>query len=201
MRSGFPQVIPIRKNRPPSSRLPHPLKGTQQFLRARGWANGDHGDVNEGFNYHEGRIWELAARTPAKNLRDQHGVPVRHVAKGTVKAMRRDRLPSIAAELGFWFAFAIFPALVCATAIPGLAARPAAQVYSRLLDYPALVVPNSALDIVLHIFHQTADHSGTGMLTPGLLAAVWFALVGISAGQDAINAVYKLEERRPCFRA
>jgi membrane protein len=159
------------------------------------------GGENEGLNHHERRIWDLVARSPAKNLWDLHGVPIRDVSKRTFKAMLRDRLPSIAAELGFWFAFAIFPALLCATTILGLAARSAAQVYSRLLAYLALVVPNSALDMVLQIFHQTADHSTPGKLTFGLLAAIWSASVGVSAVQDATNAVYKLEERRSYFKA
>lgn len=157
--------------------------------------------VDEGLTHYEKRIWELVAHSPAKNLWDLRGIPIRDIGKRTFKAMLRDRLPSIAAELGFWFAFAIFPALVCATTILGLAARSAAQVYGQLLAYLALVVPQSALDIVLRIFHQTAANSTPGKLTFGLLAAVWSASVGISAVQDATNAVYKLEERRSYIKA
>ena len=159
------------------------------------------GGVKEDLSHYERAIWELVAHSPAKNLWDLRGVPLRDIGKRTFTAMLRDRLPAIAAELGFWFAFAIFPALLCATTILGLAARSAAQVYSRLLGYLALIVPHSALDIVLHIFHQTAAHSTPGKLTFGLLAAIWSASVGVSAVQDATNAVYKLEERRSYLRA
>lgn len=158
-------------------------------------------DVKAGLSHHERTIWELVARSPAKNVWDLRGVRTRDICGRTVKAMLRDRLPSIAAELGFWFAFALFPALLCATTILGLAAKSATQVYGRLLAYLALVVPQSALDIVLHIFHQTAAHSTPGKLTFGLLTAIWSASVGVSAVQDATNAVYKLEERRSYLKA
>lgn len=159
------------------------------------------GGVKEELNQHEKNIWELVALSPSKNLWNLRDVSVRDIAKRTIKAMVNDRLPSIAAELGFWFAFAIFPALLCATTILGLAARSATQVYDRLLAYLALVVPGSALGMVLDIFHQTTAHSSTGKLTFGFLAAIWSASVGISAVQEGTNAVYKLADRRSYFKA
>ncbi len=159
------------------------------------------GGVKEELNQHEKHIWELVALSPSKNLWNLREVPVRDIVQRTIKATVDDRLPSIAAELGFWFAFAIFPALVCATTILGLAARSAALVYDRLLAYMALVVPQSALSMVLQIFHQTTANSTPGKLTFGLLAAIWSASVGISAAQGGTNAVYKLVDRRSYFKA
>jgi membrane protein len=159
------------------------------------------GGIKREFKQHEKDIWELVALSPAKNLWDLRGVSIRDVARRTVNSMLHDRLLAIAAELGFWFAFALFPALLCATTIMGLAARSAAQIYDRLLAYLALVVPNSALGIVLRIFHQTTTHSTSGKFTFGLLAVIWSASVGCSAVQDATNAVYKIVERRSYLKA
>jgi membrane protein len=159
------------------------------------------GGVKNGLSHREKSIWELVALSPAKNLWDLREVPIRDIAKRTFKATIHDRLPSIAAELGFWFAFALFPALLFATTILGLAARSAAQVYTKLLAYLALVVPSSALDFVMQIFHQTATNSSTGKLTFGLLATIWSASVGISALQGAANAIYKIEDRRSYLKA
>jgi membrane protein len=159
------------------------------------------GGVKEELNQHEKNIWELVALSPSKNLWNLRQVPIREIAKRTVKATLNDRLPSIAAELGFWFAFAMFPALLCATTILGLAARSAAQLYDHLLAYLALVVPGSALSMVLQIFHQTTANATPGKVTFGLVAAIWSASVGISAVQEATNAVYKLVERRSYFKA
>jgi membrane protein len=55
--------------------------------------------------------------------------------------------------------------------------------------------------MVLGIFNQTTAHSTSGKLTFGLLAAIWSASVGISALQDATNAVCKIIERRSYVKA
>lgn len=159
------------------------------------------GGVRDDLNHHEKLIWELVALSPARSLWDLRDVSFGDVAKRTWKALLHDRLPSIGAELGFWFAFAVFPALLCATTILGLAARSAPEIYDRLLEYLSLVVPNTALGVVMRIFHQTTLHSTSGKLTFGLLTTIWSASVGVSAVQDATNAVYKIVERRSYIKA
>jgi membrane protein len=77
------------------------------------------GGVWKELNQHEKNIRELVSLSPAKNLWDLRKVSIRDIAKQTVKATLHDRLLSIASELGFWFAFALFPALFCATTIMG----------------------------------------------------------------------------------
>ena len=71
------------------------------------------------------------------------------VAIRTWKSILTDRLFGRAAELGFYFLFALFPTLFCASSILGLAARSANQFYDKLLNYLALVIPTSALGTVL----------------------------------------------------
>jgi membrane protein len=115
--------------------------------------------------------------------------------------MFADRLFGHAAELGFYFFFALFPALFCASSLLGLAARSANQIYDRLLDYLAFVIPTSALGTILDTFNQTAAASTSGKLTFGLLASVWSASVGISAVQDSLNAVYKVKSKRSFLSA
>jgi len=115
--------------------------------------------------------------------------------------MLENRLFSIAAELGFYFLFALFPALICATSVLGLMARSAAKIYDRLLEYLALVIPGSALGMVMNTFNQTTAHSTSGKLTFGLLAAIWSASAGVSALQGATNAVYKIVDRRSYLKA
>jgi membrane protein len=159
------------------------------------------GGVQDELNHYEKYIWELVSMSPAKNLWELKDVSLRDLAKRTWKAMLHDRLLSIGAELGFWFAFAVFPALICAATIMGLAARSATNIYDKLLTYLGLIVPQSALGMVMQVFHQTTAHSNSGKLTFGLLATIWSASVGVSAIQDATNAVYKIVERRSYLKA
>lgn len=123
------------------------------------------------------------------------------VAKRTWKSLFTDRLFGRAAELGFYFLFALFPTLFSASSILGLAARSADQFYDKLLNYLALVIPTSALGTVLATFNETTAAATSGKLTFGLIAAIWSASVGISAIQDALNAVYKVQDTRSFLRA
>jgi len=146
----------------------------------------------------EKRVWELVSRWPLRSLWDLRGVPVRVIAVRTWKSMLLDRIFGRAAELGFYFLFALFPTLFSASSILGLAARSAHQFYDRLLDYLALVIPTAALGAVLTTFNETTAAASSGKLTFGLIAAIWSASVGISALQDTLNDVYKVE-RRPSY--
>lgn len=123
------------------------------------------------------------------------------VAVRTWKAIMEDRIFGHAAELGFYFLFALFPTLFSASSILGLIARSATRIFDRLLHYLALVIPTQAFGVVLHTFNETAAHSTSGKLTFGLIAAIWSASVGISAVQDTLNAVYKIEESRSYIKA
>ncbi len=114
----------------------------------------------------------------------------------TWRGLIEDRVFGHAAELGFYFLFALFPTLLCASSILGLAARSAFQFYDKLLDYLAVVIPTAALGTVLSTFNETTAAATSGKVTFGLIAAVWSASVGISAIQDTLNAVYKIEDSR-----
>ncbi len=78
----------------------------------------------------------------------------------------------------------------------GLAARSAFQFYDKLLDYLAVVIPTAALGTVLNTFNETTAAATSGKVTFGLIAAIWSASVGISAIQDTLNAVYRIEDSR-----
>jgi membrane protein len=149
----------------------------------------------------ERRIWDFVSLTPLRSLWNLRGVPIREVARRTAKSVMEDRIFGHAAELGFYFLFALFPTLFSATSILGLIALSASRIYTRLLDYLALVIPTQALGTILHTFNETAAASSSGKITFGLIAAVWSASVGISALQDTLNVVYKIDDSRSYIRA
>jgi membrane protein len=147
------------------------------------------------------KVWDHVSHSPLHSLWDFEGMPVGTVWKRTFKAFLDDNLLSRAAELGYYFLFALFPTLVSASAILGLAARHAADVYLRLLHYLTLLVPPSAYAIVIDTFNQTTAKATSGKVTLGIVAALWSASVGFSAMQDGMNTVYKVRETRPYWKA
>lgn len=147
------------------------------------------------------RIWDYVSRSPLRSLWNLEGIPLSVVTRRTWNAMKVDNLLGRAAELGFYFLFALFPTLFSASSILGLAAQSASKIYVSLLAYLALVVPTSALRMVLATFNETTIHASSGKLTFGLIAAVWSASVGVSAIQDALNTVYRVRDPRSYFQA
>jgi membrane protein len=146
-------------------------------------------------------IWDCVSWRPLNSLWDLQGVPIRVIAKRTWNAMFTDNLLGRSAELGYWFLFALFPTLVSASSILGLAARSASENYDRLLHYMALVVPPSAYGIVLETFNEITARSTGRKITFGFAIALWAASAGFSAIQDSMNTVYKVKETRPYWRA
>ena len=148
---------------------------------------------------HRQRIWDHVASSPIHNLWDFQGVSPKIVLKRTFTAFNDDNLLSRAAELGYYFLFALFPTLLSASAIFGLVVR-SGKLYMKLLDYLAIVVPPDAFKIVLDTLHQTTVSSSGGKLIFGLAAGLWSASVGFSAIQDTLNIVYKVKETRPYWK-
>lgn len=147
------------------------------------------------------RVWDYVSRSPLRSLWDLQGIPVRVVASRTWKWFLADNLLGRAAELGFYFLFALFPTLFCASSLLGLAARSASSIYDKLLHYLAVVIPHAAMGTVLATFNETTAAATSGKLTFGVVAALWSASVGFSAIQDSLNTVYKVRESRSYLRA
>ena len=147
------------------------------------------------------QVWSYVSRCPLQSLWNLEGVPARVIAKNTWNAISADNLLGRSAELGFYFLFALFPTLFTACSVLGLAARSASHIYENLLQYLSIVVPPSALGIVLEAFNQSTAAASNGKLTFGLVAALWSASVGFAAIQESLNVVYRVNETRPYWRA
>ncbi len=147
------------------------------------------------------RIWDTVSASPLHSLWDLKGISPVDIAKRAVKSTLDDNLFSRAAELGFYFLFALFPTLVSASSVLGLASRGASTFYASLLQYMTWVLPPAAYRLVVETFNQTAVAATTGKITLGLAAAIWSASVGFSSIQDGMNAVYRVRETRPYWKA
>jgi membrane protein len=143
----------------------------------------------------------MVSQSPLKSLWNLEGVPPMVIVKRTWRSLLDDNLVGRAAELGFFFIFALFPSLFTATSLLGFAARSASKIYYSLLEYLSFVIPHDAMGTVLETFNQTTAAATSGKITFGLVAAVWSASVGFSAIQDSLNVVYKVKETRSYFAA
>jgi membrane protein len=147
------------------------------------------------------RIWDQAAASPLHSLWDMQGTSLMTIAKRTFHAFNEDELISRAAELGYYFFFALFPTLIAASSLVGLLARSGNGAETKLLNYLSIVIPHSAMDLVLQTFNQTVASSTGSKITFGLIAALWSGSVGFAAIQDISNTVYKTKETRPYWKS
>jgi membrane protein len=144
--------------------------------------------------------WDCVSLRPLRSLWDLKGVPVRVIAIRTWNSLLNDNIFGSAAELGYWFLFALFPSLVSASSILGLAARRHSVNYGHLLHSMALLLPPSAFNVVLVNFNQITAASNGRKVTFGLVVALWAASAGFSGIQDSMNAVYKVKPFRPYWQ-
>ena len=159
---------------------------------------GDH--TVENLTTEQRHIWARVASSPLGSMWNFEGASPLVVLKRSGKAFVDDDLVSRAAELGYYFLFALFPFLLCASSILGLVAKRTSAFYDTLLNYLAIVIPHSAFQMVIDTFNQTTAAASKGKFIFGLVAALWSASVGFSAIQDTANIVYKVKETRPYWK-
>ncbi len=107
---------------------------------------------------------------------------------------------SSAAQVGFYFMFALFPLLLFLVSLMGIVLEKADDMRAELFGYLRQVMPGSALDLVQKTLEEVVKSSSGGKLTIGFVIALWSASAGIDSVRVALNSVYKLKETRPYWK-
>ncbi len=113
--------------------------------------------------------------------------------------IQKDDLFGKAAQLGFYFLLALFPALLCLTALIGL--LPIQSILPELLDYLTTVLPGESMPLIEQYLDQVIAGSGAGILSLSFLGALWAVSTGMAAIIDTLNAVYNVTDTRPIWKA
>ena len=107
---------------------------------------------------------------------------------------------SSAAQVAFYFSFAIFPLLVFLVSLFGLVLSSADDLRSELFYYLRQIMPYSAFDLLKNTINEVTVASTGGKLTLGFFVALWSASAGVDCIRVALNSVYRLKERRPWWK-
>lgn len=129
------------------------------------------------------------------------GLSIVELGKRVWSSLNNDDVFGRAAQLAYYFFFALFPGLIFVSAVLGLLAGPGTQLHDSLLRYMSTALPGSAFDLIKQTLDQTTKASGGGKLTFGILAALWSATQGMAAVEDTLNAVYDVREGRPIWKS
>ncbi|HWR35313.1 MAG TPA: YihY/virulence factor BrkB family protein [Clostridia bacterium] len=128
------------------------------------------------------------------------GLTWKELGKRIWGEMNEDDVFGRSAALSYYFLLALFPMMLFLVSMLGMAAGPGTELRGNLMEYLGKVLPGSASGLVQQTVDQTAQNSGGGKLSFGILAALWSASAGITAIMSTLNVAYDLKESRPFWK-
>ena len=103
---------------------------------------------------------------------------------------------SRAAQVAFYFSFALFPLLYFLVSLFGILLESSQGLRDELFSYLSQVMPLSVFNLVRKTVDEIVENSTGGKLTLGLVVTLWSASAGVDAIRTALNSIYKLKETR-----
>jgi len=110
-----------------------------------------------------------------------------------------DDIRNGAAVLGFYLMLAIFPAMIFVLSV--IAYLPIPNVDQAIMDLLRQAVPASAADMFAGVVQEVTQEQRGGLLSFGLLAALWATSTGMYAIMQQLNIAYDVDEGRGFLRA
>ena len=126
------------------------------------------------------------------------GLSARQLARRVWDEMSADEVMERAAALSYYFLFALFPALLFLTAM--LSMVPLNGLDERLLAYVRDVLPGDAASTIERTLAEVTRVQRTGLLSVGLLVALWASSNGMVSLMSTMNVVYDVAERRSWWK-
>jgi len=121
------------------------------------------------------------------------------IIKRTIQGTIDDDCFGLAAELAYYFFLALFPALIFGVALLGF--LPISGVVPQLLNKLSSIAPHDVVNIIgAQLKQLTTGGGNTGLLTLGMLGAIWSSSSAVAAIIDTLNRVYEIKESRPWWR-
>src|SRR5688572_8436956 len=114
--------------------------------------------------------------------------------KRTAKETSADNVLGLAAQLAYYFLLALVPAMVFIVALTSFFP---AELIDRMIASLGRVAPQDVFGIIKEQIDTLRGGSHGGVLTFGLLVALWSSSAALVSVTDALNKAYDIEEGRP----
>ncbi|HZS04190.1 MAG TPA: YihY/virulence factor BrkB family protein [Blastocatellia bacterium] len=124
------------------------------------------------------------------------GMTLKELALRTWREVNEDNVLGGAAELAYYFLLALFPMLIFLTSLVGFIPGLQDQIFNGL----AKVMPHDAMKIVSDTLRDVVSHRSGGLLSFGLLGALWASSSGVASLMGTLNTAYDVKETRSFFR-
>lgn len=103
-----------------------------------------------------------------------------------------------AAQLAYYFLFALFPFLLFLTTLLGY--LPVPNLIDNIMLLAARALPREALGLIQDNVHALVTQPKGGLLSFGIIAAIWTSSSAILAITAGLNRAYDVEESRPWWK-
>lgn len=122
----------------------------------------------------------------------------RDLFRRTGAEVMADNCLGLAAQLAYYFFLALFPALLVLVAL--LSFIPVDDLLDTVVNTLSRIAPGEVLSIVRDQLVKIANDDATGLLTFGMLGALWSSSSGVTAVIDSLNQTYDIQEGRPWWK-
>ena len=134
-------------------------------------------------------LWKLGGLTPGQ------------LGRAVFEEIDANNVFGRAAELAFYFLFALFPLIFLMMTLFGLFASHSVELQSEFLSYFAEFLPPTAFQLLRGVATEIAAHASQGKLTFGVVSALWCISSCVSSMICFLNAAFHVRETRPWFKA
>jgi membrane protein len=112
------------------------------------------------------------------------------------EAFFKDNCLGMAAQLAYYFLFALFPTLLVMMAIADIFAADVVQ----MIRGASGVLPREGVQLMTEQLGRLSEGEEGGLLTLGMLTALWSSSAAMTAIIDTLNAAYDIDEGRPWWK-
>lgn len=126
------------------------------------------------------------------------GVSFREIAWRTYNAILYDDCLGRAAQLAYYFLFALFPFLLFLTTLLGYV--PVPNLLDSIMSLLAQALPRDALELVQNHLRSLVSQPRAGLLSFAIIAALWTSSSAVTAITAGLNCAYNIEESRPWWK-
>lgn len=116
----------------------------------------------------------------------------------TVKDSIQDDVAGIAAQLAYYFFLALFPALLFMVALASF--FPLYNFTDELMRVIAPIAPEAVVGLLQDQLTSLSNSDDAGLLSIGLLMALWSSSAAMVSIIDAMNRAYDIEDSRPWWK-
>jgi membrane protein len=124
-------------------------------------------------------------------------IPLWVLVKRTASEVIDDNCLGMAAQLSYYFALALFPALIFLVSLASYFPR---DIIGDVLAALAPVTPPEVVSLVRKQLESILSAEKGGLLTLGVLGALWSSSAAVVAIVDTLNRAYDIEEGRQWWK-